>query len=253
MRSRGGGGFGFGGPPSLQTTAARLALGIVVASVVWAVSPAGLKLLLLLVPGSVLSSLALWQPLTYAFIATDPLGVIFGALIAYSLGGALEQTWGSRRTLLFALGTTVAAGVLTTLLALLAPSLRAVPFDGATVLTSVLWVAFGLSWGRTQTNFWGVPVTGNVLAGIGVGFVLLNVAFRGWQSSVPDLFGLALTWAYLRLGSPRMLWLRLQSWRLERQLRGVRSSSRRRNHLRVVEPGERDEEESSPRRDRYLN
>jgi membrane associated rhomboid family serine protease len=254
MRSRGGGGFGFGGVPSLKSTAARLAAGIVVGSVVWALCPAGLKVALLLLPGAVLSPdlPALWQPLTYVFIATDPVPVLFGALIAYSLGGALEQTWGSRRTLLFALGVTVGAGVLTALLGLVAPSLRDIPFAGATVLTSALWVAFGLSWGRAQTNFWGIPVTGNVLAAIGAGFVFLQVAFRGWRPSVHELFGLGLTWAYLRMESPRMLLLRLQSWRLQRQLRGVRSSSRKRNHLRVVDPSEREPDEG-PRRDRYLN
>ncbi len=40
-----------------------------------------------------------------------------------------------------------------------------------------LWVAYGLSFGRRQTNFWGLPVSGNVFALIGVGFVFLNGAF----------------------------------------------------------------------------
>lgn len=243
MRSSWG---GFGGPVGLESVGARLALGIVVGSVLVGLLPGQLGIYLLLTPGLVLSPTpALWQFLTYAFVAQGTLGVIFGALIAWQLGGALAQTWGSRRTLLFALGTTAAAGVLTVLLSLVVPVLRGMSYPGATVLTSVLWVAFGLSWGRGQTGFWGLPVTGNTLALIGVGIVFLDGIFSGWPVVVPSAFGIALTWAYLRLGSPRMAWLRLRSWQLERQLRG---GSRRRNHLRVVG---RDDEERP--RDRYLN
>jgi membrane associated rhomboid family serine protease len=231
---------GFGGPPTLQSTAARLALGVVVGSVVWALlANSGLDWLLLLTPAAVVERVALWQPLTYAFVATSPLAVLFSGLIIWSMGGALEQTWGGRRMVRFVLGVTVGAGLLTVLLGLLVPSLRLVSYPGATVLTSVLWVAFGLAWGRGQTGFWGIPMTGNTFALVGVGFVFLNAAFGGWRSAVPEVLGLVLTWGYLRLGSPRMLWLRLQSWRLQRQLRGSR------RHLRVV----KDEE----RRDRYLN
>jgi membrane associated rhomboid family serine protease len=245
MRS-GWGGFGRPGNP-LESAAAKLALAVVVGSLLFAVTArgGGPGLSLLLVPGAVLPGLALWQLLTYAFIATDTFSVFISALMIWQLGGALEQSWGSRRTLVFALGVTVGAAALTVLAGLVVPGLRDHPYPGAMVLTSVLWVAFGLSWGRGQANFWGIPVTGNTLALIGVGFVVLNAAFAGPESVVPSAFGVALTWVSLRLGSPRMLWLRLQSWRLQRQLRG---SQRRRNHLRVV--GGRDEERP---RDRYLN
>ena len=111
-------------------------------------------------------------------------------------------------------------------------------------MLSVLWVAFGWSWGRAQTGFWGIPVTGNTLALIGVGFVFLEGAFsQSWLGVLPQALGILLVFAGFRLhlGNPRLWWLKLQGKRLERQLRG------RRKNLHVVP---RDDE---PRRRDYLN
>jgi membrane associated rhomboid family serine protease len=215
--------------PGLQGAAAWLAVLLIVGSVVFALTRQGVGGLLLLFPGAVLRGMV-WQPLTYAFVARDPLGVIFGALILWQLGGALEQSWGTRRMALFALGTTVLAGVLTVLLALLVPDLRSLPYSGAFVMGSALWVAYGLGFGRQRINFWGLPVSGTVFALIGVGFVFLNGAFNGFPLVIPEAFALLLTWGYLKLGGPSDWLLRLQSWRLQRQLRT------RSKHLSLVSP-----------------
>ena len=215
--------------PGLQGAAAWLAVVLVVGSVLFALTREGLGSLLLLVPGAVLRGL-LWQPLTYAFVESTPMGVIFGALIVWQLGGALEQSWGTRRMTAFALGTTVLAGVVTVLLALGVRELRAIPFSGGFVMGSALWVAYGLGFGRQQTNFWGLPVSGNVFALIGVGFVFLNGAFSSFLLVIPEAVALLLTWAYLRLGGPSDWLLRFQSWRLHRQLRS------RSKHLSLVSP-----------------
>ena len=143
-----------------------------------------------------------WQPLSYAFVEGSPMGVIFGALILWQLGGALEQTWGTRRMVAFAVGTTVLAGAITVLLALVVRALLGIPFTGGWVMGTSLWVAYGLSFGRRQTNFWGLPVSGNVFALIGVGFVFLNGAFSSFLLVIPEAVALLLTWAYLRLGGP---------------------------------------------------
>ncbi|HZX43955.1 MAG TPA: rhomboid family intramembrane serine protease [Myxococcaceae bacterium] len=215
--------------PGLHGVAAWLAVALVGGSVVFALTRDGLGALLLLVPGAVLRGFV-WEPLTYAFVENSPMGVIFGALILWQLGGALEQTWGSRRMALFALGTTVLAGVVTVLLALAVPALRLIPFPGGFVMGSALWVAYGLSFGRRQTNFWGLPVSGNVFALIGVGFVFLSGAFSSFLYVVPSAVALLLTWAYLRVGGPSDWLLRFQSWRLQRQLRS------RSKHLTLVSP-----------------
>jgi membrane associated rhomboid family serine protease len=213
----------------LQGAAAWLAVALIIGSVVFALARDGIGPLLLLIPGAVLRGFV-WQPLSYGFVADSPMGVIFGALILWQLGGALEQTWGTRRMALFAIGTTVLAGVLTVLLALLVAPLRLLPFAGGFVMGSALWVAYGLSFGRQQTNFWGLPVSGNVFALIGVGFVFLDGAFSSFYRVIPEALGLGLTWGYLRLGGPSDWFLRFQGWRLQRQLRS------RSKHLSLVSP-----------------
>lgn len=219
----------FGGPSiSMRSVATKMAIAIVVVSLVFALSPEGVRLLFPLIPELVLGRLFVWQPLSYVFLAMDPLGVIFGALIVWSIGSSLEMTWGPRRLFTFGLGTTVMAGVLTVALALALPALRGIPHPGATVLGSALWVAYGLSYGRSQTNFWGMPVSGNMFALFGVGFVVLNGAFGGFARVVPEIFALLMTFLYVRGFSPRILWLRFQNWRLQRAMRG------RAKHLKLV-------------------
>ena len=238
MRMRGAGGGGFG-MPGLESMSAKLALGLVAGSVLYLLTRGGGGGLLLLEPYAVFLGLRVWQPFTYAFIQTSPIGIIFGAIILWSIGSALEMSWGSKRLLLVAVGTTALAGFLTALLAFITPLPSGYP--GGTVMTSVLWVAYGLAIGRGQTNFWGLPLSGNALAAIGAGFVLLQALTAGWRATVPELFGLVLIYAYVKGASPRRAWLHFQHWRLQRQLRN------RSKHLHVVP---RDRPTDS---DRYLN
>lgn len=212
--------------PTVSSSAAKLAIAVVAVSLVSAL--ARLQGMLALFPEAVLRELWLWQPLTYAFLAGDPFGVIFSALILWSIGGAMEQTWGSRRVLTFAVGGTVLAGVLTVLLGLLVGPIRASGYIGAWVMADMVWIAYGLSIGRGQANFWGLPVSGNALAGIGFGFIILRGAFSSFYAVVPELLGAGMAFAYSRGVNPRLLWLRFQSWRLHSQLKG------RSKHLRVI-------------------
>lgn len=234
-RFGGGGGFGLAG---VESVAAKLAIGLVAGSVL-SLAVKSLGAILLLSPRSVLPGMLLWQPLTYAFVELEPFGIIFGAMALFSIGGSLESMWGTRRFLTVVWGGTVAAGFLTALLGLVVPLPGG--FTGGWVMGSLAWVAYGLSIGRGESNFWGIPITGNVLAGIGAGFVVLNALRSGWVTQVPELFALVIAFMAVRGRSPRGLLARLQHWRLQRQLRG------RSNHLRVM----RDEQQ--PGNDRYLN
>jgi hypothetical protein len=235
MRSfGGGGGFGFAG---VESMAARLAIGLVVGSVL-SLLAGPLGALLMLNPEAVLPGLQLWQPFTYGFVEHHPMSIIFGAFLLYSIGGGLEMSLGSRRLLWLLWGGTVLAGFLTVLLGLIIP-LRGY-HTGGWVMGTIAWVTYGLFIGRGQTNFWGIPITGNVFAAIGAGFVLLNALASGWRNQIPELCALGISFLYVRGGSPRNLWLRFQHWRLQRQLRG------RSRHLRVIS-------EERPQSDKYLN
>lgn len=104
-------------------------------------------------------------------------------------------------------------------------------------------MAYGLSFGRAQTNFWGMPVSGNVFALLGVAFVALTALLDSWRGVVPEAFALALTFAALRLNGPRVTWLRFQNWRLQRRLKG------RARHLRLISKDRNTPTDS----DRYLH
>ena len=225
----------------IRSVSAKLAIALIAGSVLYFLTRTDM---LVLVPGFVLERGAIWELVTYSFVASDPLGVIFGTLVVWSIGSSLEASWGPKRLLWVVLGCTLLAAVLTVLTAIPVSSLRGFRFFGAWVMGSVIWVGYGLSFGRRQTNFWGIPVTGNVFALIGLGFVLLQAMFmRDLGPVLPELFGIALVAGYLKLDTPKTWLLRFQSWRFQRQFKS------RSKHLRVIGK----DRNTSGDSDRYLH
>ncbi len=229
--------------PTFHNAAAYLAVTLVAVSVVTALFRP-MAALIALVPSAVIDQFFVWQIVTYGFVEDSPMGVIFGAIILFSIGGALEDMWGRRRFLRFLFGVTALAAVATVLLWMVLPGLVLSHYAGGAVMTGALWVAFGLQLGSSPSNFWGMPVTGNMLALIGAGFVLLSGAFAGLAVIVPQLFGLIFTYLYVTKAGPGGLWLRFQSWRLEKDLK------KRASHLRSVDGGKRNVRGDS---DKYLH
>jgi len=219
---------------------AKLAIAIIGCSLLATLSLAAEFLPLF--PGSVLRG-AVWQLFTYQFVADSPLGVLFDALIVWQIGTALEASWGRRRMLGLALGVPAIAGAITVALAIPLPGIQRIGFAGATVMASTIWVGYGLAHGRSQINFWGIPISGNLFAGIGALFVVLSGAFAGWLRVLPDALAIALTLGYLRLGSPRTWLLRFQSWRFRRRLKA------RSTHLKLIVKDRNTRDDS----DRYLH
>lgn len=229
--------------PSLNSAAAKLTAAFIVCSILGYLIERNTSVRLGLVPAEVLTDLTLWQLVTYIPLDYSPMGIIFGALVIWQMGGYLEAAWGTKRLLTVTLTVVFLAGILTVLLSLALRSLRMVELQGGWALAGSIWVLYGLWLGRGQSNFWGIPVTGDVLALIGAGFVLLVAIFGAWQAVVPEALALGCSWFYMRVGTPRGLWLKAQSWRLERQ---VKSRSRK---LRMI-TGERNMRSDS---DRYLH
>ncbi|MCC6333909.1 MAG: rhomboid family intramembrane serine protease [Myxococcales bacterium] len=216
--------------PPARSAATVMAVTLIAASVAIAIFKP-LATYTYLVPEAVFGRYFVWEVLTYAFVEATPLGVIFGGLIIWSIGGALEAMWGRRRFLWFSLGVVVAAAIATLLLSLAIPALVARGYPGGGALTGTLWVAYGLHLGRSQANFWGFPMTGNMLALLGAAFVFLNAAFSGLHTVIPEAFALLFTWFLLRVGGPGALLTRFRSWQLERDLK------KRSAHLKSLEGG----------------
>jgi membrane associated rhomboid family serine protease len=218
--------------PSFRNLSSALAVALIAVSVVGALFKP-VAAVMALQPADVVDRFFFWQLLTYGLIETSPTGVIFGGIIIWSIGGSLESSWGRARFARFCLGIIVSSAIATVALAWLMPSLVRGSYAGGTALTGSLWVAYGLVIGRGQTNFWGMPVTGNVLALIGAGFVFLSAAFQGGISPfLPDLLALFFTFLVVRVGvSPGDWWTRVRSWQLERDLK------KRSAHLRSLDGG----------------
>ena len=199
-----------------------------------------------LYPHRVISSLTVWQLVTYSVIfQREVWAFVFGVLILVSTGGQLERMWGAKRLWTFSFGVSAGAGIITVLFSLLFPTLGMFPFVGADMIVLCIWVAFGLQIGRGNLSFWGFPVTGNTFALIGVGFVVLSaILSRSWLPFVPQFSALALTFMHVRLGIPHDVMQRFGSWRLQRDLQ------KRSSHLKVISGDRRN---TSGESDKYLH
>jgi hypothetical protein len=218
--------------PPYRNASTALAVSVVVASVVWKLA-ADSGLVLYFMPGLVLRG-QVWQLATWIWAARpDTMSVLFSALIIWLTGGSLEYSWGRKRFLQFVIITLTAAALLTLGLAALAPQVGSVPFFGAQVMSSIVWVGYGCSIWRGGTNIFGFPVTGRNFALLGVLLVALNGIFGGLVTIIPEAFALAMTFAYALYGWPTQAWVRFRSRQLDRDLK------RRSSHLRPMDGGRR--------------
>ena len=229
---------------SFHNSAHQLAIALIAVSVVHGLlGTAGL----LLIPAATLNNLELWRPFTALLVALNPVEIIFGALIIYSIGGALEQSWGKRRFLKVALGIPFLAELATLTTYALLPLNGLMAYHGASMIISTIWIAYGLraAFARQLLNFWGSPLRGETFALIGLGFVVLNAIFAGIAVVLPDLFAAAFTYIYMyRRGSLNLSELRRKielayyNWKLKRL--------KKKTGFRVVK-GSKDDSDSNTR------
>jgi hypothetical protein len=182
------------GPRLVLGASAKLAAALVVGSLVtWALG----WYWLMLQPNEVLHG-SVWQPLTFCFIETSPTGVLFGAMILVTVGGTLQVWWGPAKLVRFLLAVTIASGVATLLLGLAFVQLRYTYFAGGGAMVSAAWCAYGWTLGRSQVSMYGVVVTGNQLAAIGILIAVLGAAYGSLAQLLPEGIAIALTYAYVR-------------------------------------------------------
>ena len=216
--------------PPFRNAATVLAVSVVVASVLFSLAQGG-GFSVYFVPALVLRGqvwlLATWVPAA----APQTSAVLFSALIIWLTGGSLEQRWGRKRFLRFVLVTVSLSAVLTLGLSVLVPSVGAMVFFGAHVMSAIVWVGYGCSIWRGETNIFGIPITGRNFALLGVLITFLNAVFVGIETVIPEALGIAMTFAYALYGWPTEAWVRFRSRQLEKELK------RRSSHLRSVDGG----------------
>lgn len=229
---------------SFDTSAHQIAIAMIAISIVNGLLGSAA---LLLIPYPTIHNLELWRPFTALLVAVNPIEIIFGALIIYSIGGALEQGWGKRRFLIVALGIPFVGELAALLTCILLPVSSEIPYHGVSIIISTIWIAYGLraAFSGHLLNFWGSPLKGETFALIGLGFVVLNAIFAGVMVVLPDLFAAAFTYLYMyRRGAlnfselRRRVELAYYNWKLKRL--------KRKSGLRVVK-GSREEDDSKPR------
>jgi membrane associated rhomboid family serine protease len=178
-----------------------------------------------------------WRLLTWVFFAptAGPLSLLIWAMMLLTFGRDLCDAWGWRRFTATYLGLAAVAGAVTCVLALAWQDLAAGWWDCWPVMDALI-VAWGLMYATRQILFnFVLPVSGQALAWLTVGFTLFFAVWSGFAVFLPHLVAEAAAFAYLR-GVP----LLRRRW-LGARLRSLQGPARRRPaHIRPVdEPDEK--------------
>jgi membrane associated rhomboid family serine protease len=248
-RGIGGGGFSFGG--RVPRDIGALIAVTVVASLLGAIGERnGFPLFTWgsFLPDAILRG-EVWRLVTWIFLETDPLRLLFGALALYWFGRDLALAWGPRRFLGVYFGLTVLAALLTLFVALVVwpEAMMAHPFIGNWPLADAMLIAWALLYPDKQILlFFVLPVSGRIIFWITLLGTVAYAAYGGFHNFVPHLAAEVLMIAYCRGLSPRRLWLKLRLSSLER------SAKKRARHLKVVEGGG-EGEGKGPKPPKWLN
>lgn len=186
---------------------------------------------LALTPGIAVGGLEPWQIFTYLFLhsTTDPMHLVLNMLGLWMFGGPLEQMWGAKKFLFFYFACGVFGGLCVIAAGAIVPAWWLVPTIGQSGALYGLIAAFGVLFAEQRIWFYAIiPVKAKVFVLILVVIAALY-ALAGSPYSFPAHMGGLLCGWLLVTGywNPRLLWLKLQYWRL----------MRRRGKLRAVDGG----------------
>ncbi len=220
--------FTFGGrvPASVG-----LLIAVVVVASVWGAVDRGIAAFAALLPVAIARG-QLWRLVTWPFVETDVIGLLFGCYMLWWLGQQLSYAWSERRFLIRFLGYTLGAGIGTTLLYLVWED-ASLGYLGLWPVVVALLVAWALMFPDRQVNFWGIlPMTGRTIALLAVAGTVLSGLFRGGVrglgSVAPHLIAMGMAWVQSRGLGGRRSWFNARQWWAEREGR------RRAKHLKVV-------------------
>ncbi len=205
-------------------------LALMVLTSIWAALNHAIGGAAALMPVAIGERWQLWRLFTWVLVQPDPGTLLFGGFMLWWIGQQLSYAWSERRFVLRVVGTTLFAGVVTTVLGLVWDRASVVEHLGMWPLVNALLISWAMLHPDAQVNIWGVlPLTGRNLALIVTGGTALYAIYAGIPPFLPHLSALALAWAQARggVGGGR-------SWRQAKRWWADREQKRRSRHLKVV-------------------
>ncbi len=191
--------FSFGG--RVHVAVGLLLSVIFVASLVAALAGhfgASLFELAALQPGAVWHG-EVWRLVTWIFIESSPLSLLFQCLTIYWFGNELADEWGSRRFLFSFFALALGVAVCTCLVALVDPWVLREFILGSWAPVVGMMVAWGLCFpDRTIRIYFVLPIRGHWFVWLTVGVTVIFAIYEGWQAVLPEFIaeGAALGWFY---------------------------------------------------------
>jgi membrane associated rhomboid family serine protease len=149
---------------------------------------------LVLTPGNVLHSP--WTLVTYALLTPDPLGLLFGLIWLWFVGGNLERAWGSRLYLGFILSVTIVTGMAMSLVGWIVLDGMLAVSDLWLPLVAVTWAWAGI-YPEREMQFWGIiPIKAIWLAWINAAIILFYYARTHWLLGLASISGIVVVYLF---------------------------------------------------------
>jgi membrane associated rhomboid family serine protease len=218
--------FSFG--PGPISTALKVLIGVNVALFLLTTAVPQLRITLGLVPMWVVQDLRVWTLVTYMFVHTGVLHILFNMLALWMFGAELEGVWGTRYFLKFYFVTGIGAGLLTVLVALVpfGPTARLYTSDiiGASGAVYGLLLAYAIYFpNRPIYMYFVFPIPARIFVLImgGLAFFLSISDSGGGVANATHLGGLLIAYVYLKGLRPRLSpWAEVKyryvKWRINR-------------------------------------
>lgn len=129
-----------------------------------------------------------WRLVTWPLIDLSPYSLVVTCVSIYKFGGELAPRWGERRLRRFALHIVIAAGVVTSLGALLSPHAWHMSRTGGWAISEALVIAWARQYPAATLRLYGmIELGGRRLIAFTVGFAILTAIASSPFVMAPEL------------------------------------------------------------------
>ena len=206
--------------PTVTVVLIALTLAVTLGAAIDARHGGGLFWALLLRPEAVWRG-EVWRLATWPFLHGGYLGLLFNCVTIFVFGSDLRMRWGRARYLTYLGGVVLAAGIGTSIVAMLLPGARWFPYLAGMVPMHAIIIAWARQFPEQPVMAYLILfVQGRALVQLTVGVTLVFAFLYGLVWALPELLTIAA--ALFAMDRPyRRWWLKLRMWRIHRRLRVV--------------------------------